>query len=690
MGVKARIVPEAATAEPVARDRREAGRGAIRAASQMERGLPAALVVLLAAVLIVGALQVERPIVLPIGGPHETPFVRNFHPRARTTDDRTRYRWTDATSFVVFPGIGGGRERRLTLRMRSGRPTGSMQPVIVLVNGAEIGRTEVGESWQTVALAVRGPATAAHGVAVELRTPTDVVPAGDGQRVGVQVAELTLATLPGGMTMPAWGTFVQALVAVLLVYLMAVRGFALIERRGPRWQWYAAFIGAASGSVVAALFVVAPAYIAVSLPLLVVVLAGAFLLLLLPRPLQWLGMRLHLATTDREAAALCGILALTAIAKLGGLLYPDTQVIDLAWHVRWERTLLHGDFAALYFPSALSSGPGVWGEGILIPKSPLYYLAMAPFSLLPFSLGTILKLLAGGMELVPPLVAYAVLKRIGMGKAGVVAALLYAVTPLSYLILSYGSYPTLFAQFLSLLTFAVVLFAGERLGRPSAFTLFAVVLTLSLLAYPVVAIFTACVLGATGWWWWCATRDREARRRALLLPLGVLIASAVAFAVYYAQYVRIVLGSVHTLTGQTAANRGYLDGGLRGIPWHVASVVAHNVDVGHLYLLLPLAIAGVVLMYRCRTSETTPTSRLLCVWLLVMPAFTLVDAYIDLLLKPLFYTMVPVAIFAGVAVGGLWDRGKMGRVLAVCCCAAITTQTWWFWLHRIADAGQGI
>ena len=144
--------------------------------------------------------------------------------------------------------------------------------------------------------------------------------------------------------------------------------------------------------LLAVLFAFARPYIAAYSGALLAVLLGALGALLLPRPLIWLGARCGLAVTAGEATALCAILALGIVVKLGGLLYPDTIVIDLNWHIRWMRTFLQHDFGALYFPSDLSSGPKEWGLGVLIPKSPLFYAMLAPFMLLPLAIGTMLKL----------------------------------------------------------------------------------------------------------------------------------------------------------------------------------------------------------------------------------------------------------------------------------------------------------
>jgi len=641
-------------------------------------------------VALLGAYQIERPIRVTIGGAHEKPFVQNFHDKNVRTTDATPYRWTSATSFIVFKGIGGGRERTASLRLRSGRPPGVAQPVTALVNGVEVKRFTVGPEWQTVAFAINDAAAAGHGVVIELRTPTEKLSRNDSRVVGVQVNELRMATVGGGRTIPAWGTLGLTLLTICTLYLTAARILGIAIADEGRRRSLAALCAAGGVLILAALFAFMRPYIAAYSGPLLTILLGALGALLLPRPLTRLGVRCGLAVTLSEATALCAILALGIVAKLGGLLYPDTIVIDLNWHTRWMRTFLQHDFRALYFPSDLSSGPKEWGLGILIPKSPLFYAVLAPFTLLPLAIGTVLKLCVGLMEIITVVFVFAILKRVGMGTAGIVAALLYTVTPLSYLALSYGNYPTLFAQFLTVVAFALLLFAGQRLDRIGVFVLFTFILTLSLLAYPVVAVFTLCVLVAFGLWRWRQETDAAEKRRALLIPISAVLAALLAFFAYYIQYVRVTLQSVRTLGTSTASSRGYTEGGLRGAPWHITTVIAKNIEVGNLLVLLAVAIAGIVLWRRTLPdNEERRTWQFLLLWLLIMPVFTLADAYVDLLLKPLFYTMVPVALFGGVAVVWLWQRGRIGQAAAILCCVAITVQAWWLWFQRIAYAGQG-
>ena len=70
---------------------------------------------------------------------------------------------------------------------------------------------------------------------------------------------------------------------------------------------------------------------------------------------------------------------------------PQSVIVDMPYHMKWLNTLLTGDWQSLYFPGGLSAVPREWGMELLIPKSPLFYFAFAPLSILPFDLETSAK-----------------------------------------------------------------------------------------------------------------------------------------------------------------------------------------------------------------------------------------------------------------------------------------------------------
>jgi hypothetical protein len=635
------------------------------------------------------AYQVERPMVVDIGGAHETPFIANFHNKAGPDEEGASYRWTHATSFVRLAGIGGERPRQVTLRLRSGRPDTAEWPVSVVVNSVDVAQVRVGPDWQTFRVAVDGAAAAPHGVLIELRTRAAPLPGTRGPEVGVQLDQVRVEAAGSGATVPAWDTLVLAVVVVAQVALVALRVLALVRPRAAGNRPWAIAGGAIGLLVLLGLMALERPYTAAYLPRLIGFGLGILAILSSAGLLRRLGERLGLNVTQQEAGALCSIVALGVAVKLGGLLYPDTVVVDLPWHARWERVLLQGDFASLYFPSALSSGPREWGQNVLIPKSPLYYLAMAPFTFLPLDIGTALKLAAGLLDVAIALLVYVIPKRMGWGTAGVVAALLYTVTPLSYLLLSFGSYPTLFAQFLSLLAFITLLCADERLARPPIFILFVTLLALSLLAYPVVAVFNVCVLGLFGLSRWWLVRGREGSRQASLILGGTILAAVLAFAIYYGQYLWITLRSIETIGDQQPRAQEALEGGLLGQPGHIATVALQNLLIGRLFVILALAILGGVLLQRgVLGGEWRRGWHFLVCWVAILPLFVIVDAYVELLLKPLFYTMAPLAILGGIGVTWLWRQGQLWRVVAVSACAIIAAQAWLLWFERIANTGQ--
>ncbi|MBC6950888.1 hypothetical protein DWB58_23415, partial [candidate division KSB1 bacterium] len=67
------------------------------------------------------AYQIVLPIRVQVGGALDRPYAVNF--QAPQKDDDTLYRLTRTDSMLVFPGIGGGIPRRLTVTTRLAKPT---------------------------------------------------------------------------------------------------------------------------------------------------------------------------------------------------------------------------------------------------------------------------------------------------------------------------------------------------------------------------------------------------------------------------------------------------------------------------------------------------------------------------------------------------------------------------------------
>jgi hypothetical protein len=320
---------------------------------------------------------------------------------------------------------------------------------------------------------------------------------------------------------------------------------------------------------------------------------------------------------------------------------------------------------------------------LLIPKSPLFYFAFAPLSVLPFDLATSVKWLLSLLDASVVLVVFWLARRAGARVgAALFAAALYAAMPLLFRAFAYGILPTIFAQWLAVLLFMAVLGVGS--GRARVWTWIGVLLlaTLTLLSFPTVALFVSMVVVG-----YAVLLLFRPGLRPVSLPryswwlLGTLAGAWVlAVWAYYGLYVSPVMTSVSALLAPKAGQEPTVrwPGGLTELAdWTGDYVVS----------LLPivLAVVGLVLLFvrKHRSPGAGRALALLVLWALILPVFFLVNYKVDMIGKHLFFTMVPVAVAGGVALFALTRRGKWGAVLAGLGVALVAWQGLAFWIARL-------
>jgi hypothetical protein len=74
---------------------------------------------------------------------------------------------------------------------------------------------------------------------------------------------------------------------------------------------------------------------------------------------------------------------------------------------------------------------------------------------------------------------------------------------------------------------------------------------------------------------------------------------------------------------------------------------------------------------------------LLAIWLAVLPLFMVVNYRMDMIGKHLFFTMVPVAVFAGAALAMLWVRRRWSAAIGGLLVAIVGWQALVFWVARL-------
>ncbi len=651
------------------------------------------------------AYQVRHTYHLDLGSPSDQAYVVNFQDRDGERGGPT-FRPSGTYSYINLPGVGGGVPYTLSVTLK---PARNGLPITLLLNGDTLFQQAISGTWQTQAFTIdtRYPhALAARDAVLELRTPAVRSVAVDAVDVGAQGP---------GFVVPALNQLAGLTGLVLLVYLLLGRALTSQPTAGRVASGGAALVGLSLVGTLAA----------VHLPLTVttghlVLTAGLSYALLV---ISEAGLRRIVPAAGNEARWAAAIFALAFAVRFGGMALPQSVIIDMPYHLKWIHELLAGNLTALTDPhGGLNQPPREWGLAVIIPKSPLFYFVATPLALLPGSLDTAIKGFVCLLDAGTALICYGLLaryERVGGGRAGLGAAVVYATTPLTFRALAYGILPTILAQWLSLAAFVAVI-AGPWAGEPGAgtrqarlpqhvlrftfYVFFILLLAAALVAFPTIAVFDTWVIGGVA-------LTRLVRRR-LWAGLGLLgsLAGAwvVAIAVYYGPYISDLIN--HTLPqmlGPRPAGAAATPGGST-VHWS-GPLDLLGWTAGYLVSLLPLllGLTGLALLRldgrraagggadteapiqrATRNAQRATLSTLLAWWVAILPIFVVVNYRVDMIGKHLFYTMVPLALGSGIVLAALWQRGGWARWAAGLLSSTLAWTALVFWIERLVRASS--
>jgi hypothetical protein len=629
----------------------------------------------------VAAYQVPHRYAIDVGSPSDEAYVRNFHTRLTDTSTGPTYRWSDVYGYVVFPGLGGSRPFTVTVTLDSGRQA----PVQIIVNGEQMFSGSSAAGWRTITLRVDAKhpqALQSRDTVVELRSTDYRTEEAPTESKGVKVDSVVVEQdAQGSFIAPALSPLLWLSVALLLAYLAvgrALTGYASESRA--RLGALVVMVAGGVGLVVA----LAASHIGVaaaSQHIVITLLTAMALALVCELALK--------ARSKRMTALQCRLLAQTFamafVIRYAGMALPQSVIIDMPYHMKWLTTLLSGDWQALYFPGGLSVVPREWGMDILIPKSPLFYAAFSPLSILPFELETLVKwlicLLDSSLVLAVFWLCTRIQPRIG---AALAAGGLYAIMPLDFRAFSYGILPTIFSQWLAALLVVALVAVGVKKWRPAVWTGMVVLAWLVFLSFPTVAVFVSLMMG--GYALTVALRRRYYGGHGLVVGWQVVALLVVAWVLavwaYYGLYIAPVLASAQALlaprTGQTPTVRW---------PGGFGDLVASTADYVVSLLPILLAVAGFALLFAARRmpAERRRAFLLIVLWAAIGPIFFLVNYKVDMIGKHLFFTMLPVALAGGLALFRLSRKGRWGPALAGLAFALIGLQAILFWIQRLVE-----
>lgn len=608
-----------------------------------------ALVALLAVTLV---YQSNRRLEVRVGGGYDAPYVRGFYDREGS--GATAFRWASSRARVLLPGAGA---RDAALVVRAGaRPDGISEPVTVVVNGITLGQfaPTIAPSDFTFSLPARDYSYG--NLTIDLLSSGHQIRTRGTQALtyGPRVVAVAVEPEPGmGVFKPPLAVLVAWVTAIPLLYL-------LLYRIGTRAR-YAAAVSAAFVVGLAAAADARRLDLAIFAPRLTFLVAVAYLLVLctgylVPKVFASAGV-----TVSRAAWRLLLLVFLFVyVLKLGGIAYPQLVVIDQPWHDQQFQKVLLGRFWELYRPSdtGISGIPGQWGINAQIPYSPFLYLLGLPLYLAPVGRELSINFWSGLFDVSRIFAVFLLARLLGAKERGaLVAAFIIGVTPATFLLHSWGNYPTTLSLYVALLFITLFVAAWDRLQEPRVFAGLTCLLTLSMLLYTVTAVFIGLFLlllvAALAW-------PRPTHARSIVRPAAALlvVSSTLAFFLFYVQYVGPLLTATLPAFGAELAAGRALGGSTPPLQSYVTHYLANLWNYGVLLLLLVAPFGWAALARRPRHPLALP---LLGAWFGVFLIFAVAGSKIDMVSKEVWFVLPAVAMSAGLALDDLLDRWS-GRV----------------------------
>jgi hypothetical protein len=610
------------------------------------------------------AYQQKSVYTLDVGGKADDAYVSGFHAKERNDD--LDYRWSGSFSSVRFPGVGN-QPLILSITTIGHRPEGDSPLLTVRARGQTFTLQTAGEPRSESFPLERGDPLEGD-LEAEFSTTT-FTPAGDARRLGVIVDRVTITPAGYGLrpfVIPPVGAIMSLLIGLTLIYTIVLATLRSIR---------AALVPLGGLSLT------------------------AFLLILFARPelglltgylpeLGLWGLALALASralldsvfgyNSPQAVQAAGwgsaAFSLAFLLRYGGLIYPQFLTSDILLHAHNILSVLGGEWV---FSEPLP-------DGTPAPYPNALYLLLAPFALLfgtsDESLSLLLKWSGALFDSATCLALAWALCRVWSARAGVIAALAYALSPAPMLLFSAGNYTNIFGQAalnITLLGGLVLLARRSDSAVSVGAGLLAVGFFLTVLGHYGIMLAALLVVGMYALWAaWGAGRGRA--NGAAWVIVGVFVGSlAASFLLYYRNFAAEIWhqwsGVLARLSGSgppgdTSADAPSLPGGIwnRIVTW-IGALAAQIGLFGALFLL-----------------RLAPTARALLVcWLTACAIFALLDQVLGDAVRWYYLAAAPVSLLAGGFLAPLTTRGRPARALTALVLLALLYHLLLFWVGEL-------
>lgn len=435
-------------------------------------------------------------------------------------------------------------------------------------------------------------------------------------------------------------------------------------------------------------------YLAMWYPQLAILMGLSLIIIpLTNRVLAWCAGDYPLSPQVRNL--LIGLMILTMWVKGGGILFPIMRPIDISWHMDKVREMLAtGDIAKFYQPGGFSESVmpiTEWGANRpMIPYSPFYHLSAMAFAIFPWELektATILNTFCDASRII--LIAL-IARHSGLSnRVALLAGLLYAVTPATFLLHAWGNAPTTVGLWWTLVSTVAMMVIGRSINNRRLFALLLLINTITMLIYTVTAVFHVLFITLlAGFLWIIPSHPLKSTIRPVLL--ATYSGLAIATLIYYGQYIPQIIARTIPYFLQISVNSP----ATVGVERPPLSVYLYNfipalrydfVWNPYLYhgLFIPiiLTIPGFILLYKRQTLWAYMSA-----WFVVAMAFMMVGYRISMVDKQIFYILPIIMICWGVIADRLWRRGWSGQLMVTIITLYTLISALYLWVVRIYRA----
>ncbi|HEX9372889.1 MAG TPA: hypothetical protein VF897_17885 [Roseiflexaceae bacterium] len=601
------------------------------------------------------------------------------------------YRWTSGHSTISLPGLGRG-DWRVALTAILQHPDGQPLDAMIAANGVPIARLPddgLRRLWVFV------PAALVPDGDLTLSLSSNTYK--DPRELGVLLYEISVAPAGSLVVLPPLKYLLYALVIALCLYFCLLRmigrppiaaALALLVVLGGAWALAAARFPTTF-----------------MLPRLAVLALWSVALLLL---LEWLVAWVFRTAGAPLSPGLLRALLLTFFVgywiKAGGMLYPYFVGIDMQLQMAWARQIFSGEFWRFYGTSnpmnERTMPTAEWGANRpIIPYSPWFHIFAGSFMLLPLPMALTGHMVSALVDTSRVLLIALLGRKVGFSeRESLFGALMLAVTPVTFLLHSWGNLPTTLGIWWTLVSTVFIVAAYPRLDRRWPFVTLTLLLTATMLFYTVMAAFMMLFLALLIPALWLAERSnvqtfersnvRTEIRPILAIALAALAALGLSTLIYYGQYIPLIVErTVPYFLGSSAP--GQQVGKQEHQPflayladyWPRFGYDQRPVTYGLQLLLLLAAVALAGLKSR------RALALMLC-WAAVAALFVVAGSRISMVDKQIFYLVPALALLSGQLLGKLWARSVPARLVVAGVYLFTFASALSLWVYRIMTTRQ--